>query len=51
VWADHWYGSVHATTGFAPYRPKVDPFPTDLEPIYTGCAPLYERLLEDAVEA
>ena len=50
VWADHWYGSVHSTTGFAPYRPKDEPFPADLEAIYSECAPLYDRLLEDAVE-
>ena len=49
VWAPHWYASVHATTGFSPYRPKTDPFPRELEPIYSECAPLYERLLEHAI--
>jgi len=51
VWAPHWYGSVHASTGFAPYRPRTDPFPDDLESIYAGCVPLYERLLEHAIRA
>ena len=46
VWAPHWYGRLHETTGFVPYRPKTDPFPPELEPIYERCAPLYERLGE-----
>lgn len=49
VWAAHWYASAHASTGFAPYRPKADPFPADLAQIYAECAPLYERLLEHAI--
>jgi hypothetical protein len=45
IWAPHWYGALHRTTGFGPYRPKIDPFPEELEPVYAECAPLYERLL------
>jgi len=49
VWAPHWYGSVHASTGFAPYRPRTGPFPLELEPIHAECAPLYEQLSEYAI--
>jgi hypothetical protein len=51
VWAPHWYASVHDTTGFAPYRPKTDPFPPDLEEIYAECAPLFDRLQELTISA
>ena len=46
VWAPHWYGRLHETTGFVAYRPKTDPFPAELESIYRQCAPLFERLTE-----
>lgn len=49
VWAPHWYHNVHASTGFAPYRPKTEPFPPDLRPLLEKCRPLYERLLEHAI--
>ncbi len=51
VWADHWYKRVHRSTGFAPYRPDPDQFPSELEAIYEACAPLYERLSEFAIQA
>ena len=46
VWAPHWYGRLHETTGFVPYRPKTDPFPPQLESIRSQCAPLFQRLIE-----
>lgn len=46
IWAPHWYASVHASTGFAPYREKTDPFPEYLEPLLAECEPLYDRLVE-----
>jgi hypothetical protein len=49
VWAPHWYSGVHASTGFAPYRPKEGPFPSDLRAIYAECEPLYGRLMEHAI--
>ncbi len=49
VWAPHWYGRLHETTGFVPYEPRTDPFPYELESIYAQCAPLYERLVEYSV--
>jgi hypothetical protein len=51
VWAEHWYHSVHASTGFASYRPKVGRFPPRLEPLLEECLPLYERLRGYAITA
>ncbi len=48
VWARHWYTSVHASTGFAPYRPKTAPLAADLEPVLAECLPHYEVLLAQA---
>ena len=44
VWAGYWYARVHASTGFAPYGPKMVPPPERLEPLLRECLPLYERL-------
>ncbi len=44
VWAKHWYGNVHRSTGFKPYQPKTDPFPERLKPLLNECLPLYQRL-------
>lgn len=49
VWARHWYDGVHASTAFAPYRPKTGPFPERLEPLLQECRPLYERLRRFAI--
>lgn len=51
IWARHWYASVHASTGFAAHRPRVEPLPRELEAVYGECAPRYERLLEFAITA
>ena len=34
VWAPYWYQNVHRSTGFAPYRPKSEPFPAELEAVF-----------------
>ena len=49
VWAPYWYGNVHRSTGFAPYRPKLEPFPTELEAVLAACSPHYEVLRRDAI--
>ena len=49
VWARHWYHNVHDSAGFAPYRPKTDPFPERLVPLLEECLPLYERLAGHAI--
>lgn len=49
VWGPHWYTRLHTTTGFEPYAPKTEPFPTELESLYAECAPLYDRLAEYSI--
>ena len=44
VWAPHWYHNVHLSTGFAPYRPKMERFPNELQKLLETCQPLYEAL-------
>ena len=44
VWAPHWYSSVYASTGFAPYKPKNRPIPPRLEPVLAECRADYDRL-------
>jgi hypothetical protein len=44
VWAPHWYASVIASTGFAPYRPPAEPLPARLEPLAEQCRPYFEVL-------
>jgi hypothetical protein len=46
VWAPYWYDSVHASTGFAPYRPPAGPMATRLEPLAERCLPYYEQLYQ-----
>lgn len=49
VWADHWYASVHASTGFAAYQRKDEVFPAKLEPLLEQCLPIYEKLRSYAI--
>ena len=49
VWAPYWYTNVHRSTGFAPYRPKSEPFPKELEDVLAACSPHYEALHRDAI--
>lgn len=49
VWAKHWYAGVHASSTFAPYRPKTDPFPEHLKPLLESCTPLYDKLKAHAL--
>jgi Sulfotransferase domain len=51
VWAEYWYHNVHASTGFAPYKPPENPFPARLEPLLKECLPLYKRLQAYAITA
>jgi hypothetical protein len=44
VWADHWYGAVRESTGFAPYRPPADPLPDRLLPLLDLARPYYDAL-------
>ena len=49
VWAKYWYQNVHRSTGFAPYRPKSQPFPVELTDILEACSPYYDALRKDAI--
>jgi hypothetical protein len=49
VWASYWYGNVHRSTGFAPYRPKSEPFPSALMNVLSECSPYYKALRADAI--
>ena len=46
AWAPHWYASVHASTGFAPYEPKDEPVPVRLRGVLTECQRLYDHLAQ-----
>lgn len=49
VWATHWYGNVHRSTGFLPYREKTYTLSPQLERIAEDVAPLYQHLLQAAL--
>jgi hypothetical protein len=44
VWAQHWYGGVWSSTGFAAYTPHDEPLPVHLEPLLDRCLPYYDSL-------
>ncbi|MBX2844646.1 MAG: hypothetical protein KTR13_00415 [Saprospiraceae bacterium] len=49
VWAKYWYKSVHASTGFVPYKAKEAVFPTRLEALLAECQPYYDRIVKRAL--
>ena len=49
VWAPYWYTNVHRSTGFAPYRPKSEPFPPVLMDVLSECSQYYKVLRADAI--
>ena len=51
VWAPYWYANVHRSTGFAPYRPKLEPFPSALEAVLAACSGYYEVLHQYAISS
>jgi hypothetical protein len=51
VWAKHWYHNVQKSTGFAPYRPKAEPFPIELDSLLDMCRPHYNRLYDKSIKA
>jgi len=44
VWAPHWYATVQASTGFAPYRPAPAEVPAHLRPLVEAARPYYDEL-------
>ncbi|MEQ8703041.1 MAG: hypothetical protein RIC19_03930 [Phaeodactylibacter sp.] len=51
VWASHWYGRVHTSTGFQPYTERTYELPPALEGLARQCAPYYHTLFEVALKA
>ncbi|MFT6967213.1 MAG: hypothetical protein ACJAT1_002442 [Marivirga sp.] len=49
IWAQHWYDSVHSSTGFKPYQPKEKEFPQYLEDLLKESQPYYEALAKEAL--
>lgn len=50
VWAEHWYHSVHQSTGFKLYKPKEETLPNRLEPLFESCKIIYDRLFAHAIK-
>lgn len=44
IWAPYWYGNVHKSTGFQPYKAKKEAFPERLLPLLETCLPLFETI-------
>ena len=49
IWAEYWYDSVHRSTGFQRYKPKTEPFPEHLKPLFDECMPYYVALANEAI--
>ncbi len=45
IWARYWYDSVHASTGWAPWKPKNATLLPHLQSVLDEVEPMYERLL------
>ena len=44
IWARHWYHAVNRSTGFQPYRPKLENVPPELEELHRQCRSYYDTL-------
>ncbi len=44
IWAPHWYATVEASTGFAPYQQKSDVVRPELEEVLQVCRDAYDQL-------
>lgn len=44
VWAMHWYGAVHASTGFAAPEGELPVIDPDLQPVLHAAMPYYEEM-------
>ena len=51
VWAEHWYGNVHKSTGFNSVKRTNEKFPHELMSLYEEAMPYYEKLLEYSIKA
>ena len=44
VWAEHWYATVKASTGFMPPKPVTTDVPDRLRSVFDACMLFYEKL-------
>lgn len=51
VQAPYWYGRVHQTIGFEPYKPKKEAVPAALDSVLAECRLHYDRLATRAIRA
>ncbi|TXF88635.1 hypothetical protein FUA23_14255 [Neolewinella aurantiaca] len=49
IWAAHWYGNVHKSTGFQPWKEKTYNLSPALASIAEACRPAYEEMLGAAL--
>lgn len=49
VWAPHWYGAVHRSTGFAGPEGPLPEVPASLRPVLEEAMPHYQRLRDRAL--
>jgi hypothetical protein len=49
-WAKYWYHSVHASTGFRPWKKKNVQLPEHLTALYQACLPSYKVLRNKAIK-
>lgn len=49
IWAPHWYGGVHRSTGWEPYQRKRARLDPAVAPVLDEAMPLYERLMAHRV--
>lgn len=50
IWAKHWYGAVHKSTGFQKYQQKKIELPSSLKPLADECKVYYEYLYNKAIK-
>ncbi|MCR9112610.1 MAG: sulfotransferase, partial [Rhodobacteraceae bacterium] len=50
VWAAHWYGAVHRSTGFAPAEGDLPALETDQQALADAAMPYYDRLAQYVIE-
>ncbi len=51
VWARHWYGAVHKSTGFAEPEPELPVIDAQFAPLLERAMPIYKKLSEYALTA
>ncbi len=49
AWAPHWYGSVEASTEFAPWRPRTGTLSAEHEALLARCRPFYDALCQHRI--